>query len=178
VRVDLDTLLRGAPLPGETCEIVGYGPVPVSTVEDLLATGNPLISSILGKGQQVMGVAHLRRRPNSYQQAALEWIYPTCAVKGCNVRARLERDHRIDWSKTHYTAFDLLDLLCSHHHRLKTTANWSLVPGRGKRAFVAPTDDRHPSRLPTSRRHGPDGLAGQGHSPGPDGQRGPDAAPP
>ena len=33
---------------------------------------------------------------------------------------------------------DHLDLLCHHHHRLKTVDNWALVAGRGKRAFVSP----------------------------------------
>jgi hypothetical protein len=37
IRVDLDALLRGVALEGELCEIAGYGPVPVSVIEDLLA---------------------------------------------------------------------------------------------------------------------------------------------
>jgi hypothetical protein len=148
IRVDLDCLLRGAPLAGETCELVGYGPIAMSAIEDLLATSNPLITAVLTKAHELRGVAHLSRRPSAHQQTALEWMYPTCAVEGCNVRARLERDHRIDWSKTHYTAADLLDLLCPHHHALKTKANWALVPGRGKRAFVNRSDPRHPANLP------------------------------
>src|SRR5205085_695575 len=35
VRIDFDTLLRGHPVDGETCEIVGYGPVAVSAVEEM-----------------------------------------------------------------------------------------------------------------------------------------------
>ena len=57
---------------------------------------------------------------------------------------RLERDHREDWSKTKFTVLDFLDLLCHHHHALKTRSNWGLVEGRGKRAFVPPGDPRHP----------------------------------
>ncbi|MEY2567648.1 MAG: hypothetical protein QOE35_2177 [Actinomycetota bacterium] len=68
----------------------------------------------------------------------------TCAAAGCSQSARLQRDHRDDWAKTHFTLFDLLDLLCAHHHRLKTTKGWGLVEGRGKRAFVPPDDPRHP----------------------------------
>jgi hypothetical protein len=78
----------------------------------------------------------------------LEWIYPTCAVEGCGQSARLQRDHRIDWSTSKVTMFDLLDLLCAFHHGLKTTKGWRLVEGRGKRPFVPPDDPRHPQHAP------------------------------
>ena len=39
VRVDFEALFRGHPVEGEVCEIAGYGPVPVSVVNDLLAQG-------------------------------------------------------------------------------------------------------------------------------------------
>jgi hypothetical protein len=98
----------------------------------------------------VVGVAHLGRRANAYQQSALEWLYPTCAAEGCNSLAFLENDHRDDWAETHTTVFELLDRLCGHHHDLKTTEKWALVAGRGKRAFVPPGDPRHPRNA-----HGP-----------------------
>ena len=47
--------------------------------------------------------------------------------------------------------FDLLDLLCPFHHGLKTTKNWALVDGHGKRAFVPPDDPAHP----VYREHAP-----------------------
>ena len=143
VRIDFDALLRGYPVSGETCELVGYGPVAVSAVRDLLDTADPFIATVVTKGHALVGVAHLGRRPNAYQQSALEWLYPSCAVEGCPAQARLEFDHRLDWATTHYTVFDLLDRLCPHHHDLKTRANWSLVEGQGKRTFVAPDDPRH-----------------------------------
>jgi hypothetical protein len=61
---------------------------------------------------------------------------------------------RIDWADTHFTMLDLLDVLCAHHHRLKTNHGWALVPGTGKRPFVAPSDPRHPryGRPPPERR--------------------------
>jgi hypothetical protein len=142
-RVDLDTLLRGYPTNGETCDIAGC-PVPVSAVEDLLASGSPFLAAIVTKGEAVTGVIHLGRAPTAKQQTGLEWLYPTCAAAGCSQSARLQRDHRDDWARTHYTLFDLLDLLCAHHHGLKTTKGWGLVKGRGKRTFVPPDDPRHP----------------------------------
>ena len=148
VRVDLDALLRGAALEGELCEIAGYGPVPVSVVEDLLATENPFIVGILTKAQAVVGVYHHGRHPNAYQRSALDFLYPTCAAEGCSSRDGLQYDHRHDYAKTHFTAFDLLDRLCGHHHRKKTQEGWALVEGRGKRAFVPPHDSRTPTLLP------------------------------
>ncbi|HTW09830.1 MAG TPA: DUF222 domain-containing protein [Acidimicrobiales bacterium] len=150
VRVDLDALFRGVALDGELCEIAGYGPVPVSVVKDLLATENPFIVGLLTKGEAVVGVYHHGRHPNAHQRSALDFLYPVCAVEGCPARAGLQYDHREDYCKTKVTAFDLLDRLCSHHHRKKTNQGWALVDGRGKRPFVPPQDPRHPrfSRAP------------------------------
>ncbi len=144
VRVDLLALLRGYAVGGEVCELAGLGPVAVSAVRDLLDTGDPFLAAVVTKGEQVVGVAHLGRRPTASQQTALEWLYPTCAVEGCSATTWLENDHRADWAKTQFTVLDLLDRLCTHHHDLKSLEGWGLVPGHGKRAFVSPEDLRHP----------------------------------
>jgi hypothetical protein len=94
----------------------------------------------------------LGRRPNAAQQTALEWLYPSGAVEGCGAVARLEMDHRVDWAVSGLTILDLLDRLCSHHHRLKSLDGWSLVEGQGKRPFVSPDDPAHPGQ---PRAHGP-----------------------
>ncbi len=146
IRVDLDALLRGVALDGELSEIAGYGPVPVSVIEDLLATESPFIVGLLTKGQALTGVYHHGRRPNAHQRSALDFLYPACAVEGCASRAGLQYDHREDFARTKITSFDLLDRLCGHHHRKKTNDGWALVDGRGKRAFVPPGDPRHPGR--------------------------------
>jgi hypothetical protein len=125
------------------CELAGFGPVAVSAVRDLLDTADPFLAAVVTKGKEVVGVAHLGRRPTAAQQTALEWLYPTCAVEGCSSVAWLENDHRIDWAKRRVTVLDLLDRLCSHHHDLKSLDRWGLVEGRGKRAFVPPDDPRH-----------------------------------
>src|SRR5262245_17786473 len=149
-RVHLAALLRGSPAGDETCEIAGYGPVAVSAIRDLLDTEDPFLAAVVTKGKAVVGAAHLGRRPNAHQQTALEWLYPTCAVDGCNSLAHLEVDHREDWARTQVTIFELCDRYCGHHHDLKTRDNWALVEGRGKRAFVPPDDPRHPRNA-----HGP-----------------------
>ncbi len=152
IRVDLDTLLRGVPLQGELCELIGYGPIPVSVIEQLAATENPFIIGVLTKTKQLLGVYHHgRRHPNAHQKSALDFLYPTCAVEGCSARTGLQSDHRHDYAKTHYTVLDLLDRLCPHHHGLKTRQGWALEQGTGKRAFVPPDDPRHPRHSRTDR---------------------------
>jgi hypothetical protein len=157
VRVDFPTLLRGYPIGDEVCEIAGYGPVAVSAVRELIESGSAFLAGIVTKGEDVVGVAHFGRRPRAKQQSALEWLYPRCAAEGCNERAFLENDHREDWARTGITVIDLLDRLCSHHHRLKTVAGWALVEGRGPRAFVSPDDRRHPRHARLA--HGPPAAA-------------------
>ena len=111
----------------------------------MIATGDPVLKAIVTNGKKVVGVVHMRRRPNAYQKSALDWLFPTCAAKGCGTRACfLETDHREDWAHTHITVLELLDRLCRYHHRLKTTKGWALVEGTGKRDFVPPDDPRHP----------------------------------
>ncbi len=143
-RIDLGAWLRGYPIEGEVCEIAGFGPVAVSAVRDMIDTDDPFLTAVVTRGEKVVGVAHLGRRPNALQQTALQWLYPSCANQACSAQARLDYDHRADWSRTHFTVLDLLDRLCGHCHALKTRQNWSLVEGRGKRALVPPEDPRHP----------------------------------
>ena len=146
VRVDLPAILRGFPIEGEMCEIPGYGPIPVSVVQELIATENPIIIGVLTNAERLIGVYHHSRRPNAHQRSALDFLHPTCAVEGCSASNGLQYDHRIDWAKTKITEYERLDRLCVHHHRLKTTKNWALVEGHGQRAFVPPDDPRHPTR--------------------------------
>jgi hypothetical protein len=51
VRIDYDTWLRGFPRDGETCELVGYGPVTVSAVQDLVEMGDPFVAAILSEAR-------------------------------------------------------------------------------------------------------------------------------
>ncbi|HEX2698823.1 MAG TPA: hypothetical protein VHM89_01290, partial [Acidimicrobiales bacterium] len=69
---------------------------------------------------------------------------PTCQVTGCDVVARLETDHRLDWADTHMTLLEWLERMCTAHHDKKTYEGWALVAGKGKRDMVPPDDPRHP----------------------------------
>lgn len=146
VRIDWDAFLRGWPVGDEVCEIAGVGPVPVSAVKAMVASGDAFLAAVVTKGTDVVNVAHLGRQPTACHRSALEWLNPTCAVAGCNASVRLEIDHRHDWADHKITLLSLLDRLCRHHHALKTRKGWALVAGAGKRAMVAPGDPRHPRR--------------------------------
>ncbi|HEX8771704.1 MAG TPA: hypothetical protein VF711_13135, partial [Acidimicrobiales bacterium] len=139
----------------EVCEIAGFGPIPVSVAREMIASGDPFLAAVVTDGLTVTGVAHLGRRPTAYQQTALQWRDPTCAAEGCSATARLQNDHRQDWADTHLTQVDTLDRLCPFDHRLKTRDGWSLVDGVGKRAFVPPTDPRHPRNAKARQRPPP-----------------------
>lgn len=146
VRVDLATLLRGYPTGDEVCDIPGHGPIPVAALRDMLATGNPILATVVTKGVDVATVAHLGRDPTAHQRTALEWLNPRCRAEGCDRTMGLEIDHRIDWAPTEVTLLGWLEWLCTHHHGLKTSKGWRLVHGKGIRAFVPPDDPRHPDQ--------------------------------
>jgi hypothetical protein len=143
VRVDWDALVRGWPLDGETCEIPGVGPVPVSVVNAMIGS-SAFLAVVLTRGADVVNVAHLGRRFTAAQVTGLEWKDPTCAVLGCNCGWRLEKDHRADWADTKVTMLAHADRLCGYHHDLKTRRGWRLVDGVGKRRMVPPEDPDHP----------------------------------
>jgi hypothetical protein len=145
-RIDLEALLRGVPVAGEVSEVVGYGPVAVSAIAEMLEAGG-FLALVLTRGRQVLGVAHGGRRPRAHQESALQWLFPTCAVEGCGAPVR-QWDHRHDWSKTHLTLLDWLDGYCCFHHDKKTHEGWGLVAGTGKRQMVGPDDPRHPKNRP------------------------------
>ena len=153
VRVDLAALLRGYPTHGETCDIPGYGPIPVAAVRDMLATGNPFLAAVATQGVDVVNVAHLGRDPTVFQRTALEWLNPRCRAERCDRTIGLEVDHRIDWAPTEVTLLGWLEWMCTHHHDLKTHQGWRLVHGTGIRAFVPPDDPRHPNNGPPPAQH-------------------------
>ncbi|MDQ6928524.1 MAG: hypothetical protein M3159_07665 [Actinomycetota bacterium] len=129
------------------CELVGYGPVPVSAVRDMIESGDPFLVAIATKGVDVVNVAHLGRKFTTHQRSALDWIYPTCAAQGCGKPAQ-ETDHRAEWAKTKISLMTLADRYCSRHHYLKTHHGWNLVEGHGVRPFVPPDDPSHPGQSP------------------------------
>ena len=150
VRVDHSALQRGITLDGELCEIVGFGPVPVSTVQEWMA--DAFIAAILTKGTEIQKVVHLGRKFTAVQQTVLQWQDPVCANRGCNNRLGLEYDHLEDWADTHTTRTEAAKRFCRACHRLKTLG-WSVGPPDedGKIELIPPDDDRHPLQVAARR---------------------------
>ena len=152
VRIDWDALLRGWAVANEVCEIAGLGPVPVSAVRAMMASGDAFLAGVVTKGVDVANVFHLGRKPTTYQDTALDWSAPTCTTEGCNNGIRLETDHRNDWAETKVTLLRWLERHCEHCHDKKTRSGWALVDGTGKRPMVPPEDPRHPRNHPPPLR--------------------------
>ena len=138
VRVDLPALIRGRAVDGETCEIAGLGPIPVSIVREWME--NAFLAAIVTKGTEITKVVHLGRRFTSEQRTALQWRDPICARKGCDHRLGLEYDHFEDWADTHTTRVAAGRRFCPPCHRLKTLG-WkvSAPDADGLCTFTPPT---------------------------------------
>ncbi len=166
LRIDLAALLRGSAAGDEICEIAGLGSVPVRVARELL--GESIVKLIVTRGEDA-NVTHLGRGPRIAQKIALLWRTPRCSVPGC-AGTRLETDHRIDFARTRRTTLAELQVLCHHHHRLKTRYNWALTSDGGQVEFVAPDHPRHPSHVReadpcrSGDRRNPDQTRQVGHS--------------
>jgi hypothetical protein len=145
LRVDHAALTRGHLSGGETCEIAGTGPVPVTVARRLL--GDSILQLVITKGHDVATTVHLGRGPNTAQKIALAWTSPHCTNQACS-GTHTHIDHRVDYATTRHTRLDELDRLCTHCHHLKHHQGWNLTTGTGRRAFVPPTDPRHPRNKP------------------------------
>jgi hypothetical protein len=144
IRVDLAALMRGHVGSGELCEIGG---VSVSVAELRRLLGESVLQLVLTNGEAVIDVVNLARKPTVAQMLAKLFTDSCCTAERCDRAARLEFDHRDDWARVQVTELANLDLLCDHHHDLKTRENWQLVAGTGRRAMVPPNDERHPDHL-------------------------------
>ena len=173
VRVDLAALMRGWAGVGELCEIGG---IPVSVDELRRVLGESVVQLVLTNGEAVVDVVNLHRKPTVAQRIAKLFTDSCCTAQGCDRAARLEFDHRHDWARVQTTELANLDLLCDHHHDLKTYEGWQLVDGTGRRPMVPPSDTRHPN--PAGAGAGAEAGAGDAGSAGRTARRSDDAGPP
>ena len=159
VRIDHTALLRGWTIAGEMCEVAGLGPVSVTTVEELLRSGDPFLTAVITKGRDVVNVAHLGRGLSRHQRTAIEAMGLRCSNRACNKRIAIQIDHRVGWIDNPETQLDNQDPLCPDCHRKKTHHGWHLEPGTGPRRFLPPdrppTNARAPDPPPAARRRQP-----------------------
>ena len=143
IRIDHDALLRGHTQSGETCEIDGVGPIPVSAVKDLILNDDPFIAAVTTKGIDIQKVVHLGRGLNAHQRTAIEAMGLRCSNIACNKTIAVQIDHRDPWADNQETVLANQDPLCPECHRHKTHHGWHLEPGTGPRKFLPP-DPPHP----------------------------------
>ena len=116
--VDLAALRRGETRPGETCEIVGVGPVPVDVAREVF--GDALLRIVIRDGIDIRTVVHTGRTANAVQETAvLVREGGRCLRPGCSLPIS-EIDHTHDYRRTRQTTLDDLGGLCAHDHDLKT----------------------------------------------------------
>jgi hypothetical protein len=125
VRVDLDALLAGTTLPGETCEIDNLGPIPVAMARDM--ANDSFLRFIFHRAGDIRAVSHFGRTINRHLRTALAHRDRCCVVPGCGVSYGLEIDHIQGFALGGPTELGNLALLCHHHHYLKTYEGWTLV---------------------------------------------------
>jgi hypothetical protein len=139
-RVDHAAYVRGHTEPGEICEIVGVGPVPVAVVRRL--ADDAIFKALVHDGTDVLKVSHLGRTIPARLRTAVEELYPECVIEGCHTNRHLEIDHNQPVAEGGPTALWNLTRPCRHHHAYKHANNLRIEGEGTNRHFVAA--DRSP----------------------------------
>jgi len=125
VRVDLPALLRGHTEPGETCEIPGVGPVPVSHARDVLAHG--LLQLVITDGVDIQTVVSTTRHVPTALKIAIAERDRTCKILGCDCDRNLHRHHVERFADGGLTTYEILGNLCARHHHLVHDESYAVV---------------------------------------------------
>jgi len=136
VMVDHSALIRGEVHPGETCEIPGVGPIPVSTARSML--NDAFLAVLVTDGTDIQAVAHMGRLIPARLRTALDARDPVCVVPGCGERKGLEIDHVVPIEQGGPTCLSNIAKLCRWHHYLKTHQGHQLSGKPGAWTFTPP----------------------------------------
>jgi hypothetical protein len=137
VLVDLQALLRGHTQAGETCEIPGVGPVPVSLLYDYAPQA--VWHALITDGVDIRAYCSLTRHIPTMLRVALEARDRECIVPGCNTRTGLQIDHLVPVEDGGPTSYANTGRLCHHdHHTNKHRKGWTLTGGPGHWTFTPP----------------------------------------
>jgi hypothetical protein len=127
VLCDLDTLTGGdAP-----ARLTDGTPIPAAQARRIaLAAGvSPLL---LGRGNTPLYLGHRQRFASAAQRQVLEALYPSCAVRECEIPGTLcEVDHVRGWALGNSpTDIDQLALTCGWHNRFKHAKPHQIAIGK------------------------------------------------
>jgi Domain of unknown function (DUF222)/HNH endonuclease len=145
VSADGSGLARGYVVPGERCEIDGFGPIPVTIARSML---NDARITVIGKdGTDVRTITSPTRNVPAKLRRMLEDAFPTCGNQRCASSFTLEMDHIIPVADGGCTTFENMWRLCKACHKLKHLFGWKVVGPPGNRDLVPP-DDPEPAWVP------------------------------
>ena len=141
MRVDISPLLKDTTEPGETCEIPGVGPVPVSYASEVLSHG--LLELVLHDGIDVRAVVTRTRHVPETLKIAIEERDQSCKVLGCDCTEHLERHHVKEFADHKITSYEVLGRLCPSHHDMVTYGGYTIeVHDDGTWTLHAPDEQR------------------------------------
>ncbi|MBA2609491.1 MAG: HNH endonuclease [Actinobacteria bacterium] len=140
LRADAAAVVRGHVLPGERCEVEGYGPIPVTVARSLLVDAD--IHGVVLEGDDVRAITSVKRHIPAKTRRGLEARDPTCSVGSCDQTKGLEIDHIWEFGKQGPTELDNLVRLCRGHHRMKTLLGWRITGPPGRRDWLPPEPTR------------------------------------
>jgi hypothetical protein len=136
---------RGHLLPGETCEVEGLGPIPVTVAKRMLNDARVTLL-VHDTDDHISHVSSVTRTVPAKLRRWLEATYPECGRQGCNNTRNLIIDHITD-----YADGGILDehnawRLCPTCNDLKTYGGWKVIGSSGHWDLVPPDhpDDPDP----------------------------------
>src|SRR5207244_1676253 len=131
LNVDGEALTRGYVEAGERCEIVGIGPVPVTTARALL--DDAIITLLDRRNGEYQQLGRPTRTIPAHLRRALEARDRVCGVMGCDNDQLLEIDHIKPLAQGGPTTLENTWRICRPHHRLKTYLGWTVDGPPGNR---------------------------------------------
>ena len=149
-RINGSGLFTGDQADESTCEVPGFGPVPLHKARELM--GDAILDIVVTEGTDIRTVvSNTRHRPRPLD-VALKERDGVCCRPGCESRLGLEAHHILEFSPNRITSYDVLARLCGVHHDEITYGGarlagrpgaWEWVPAPGP-AGPPPGEDDDP----------------------------------
>ena len=137
IRVDHATWVRGWAEPGETCEIVGVGPVPVGVVRRMAC--DAVWRALVTDGVDVSRVSNTQRYVSPALRAALIERDPMCVNPRCGATKGLEIHHYgTAFADGGEVSLKNCARVCGFDHYLLTCCGYRLVGGPGSWRMIGP----------------------------------------
>lgn len=138
VHMSKDAYERGWTEPGETCEIDGFGPIPVAVARRMAS--DSIFKSLVVDGVDVTRVSHYGRTIPSHLRTAIEARDRVCNIAGCEISHHLQIDHNIPVTEGGPTELENLGRLCHHDHDRKTRHNLRRYGPPGRQRLVTKSE--------------------------------------